>query len=155
MTAIEISKRNLTLGTLVRSAEVNQPLGDDADRVIKRIALTSQDVCEGDLFICLTALQKGVTGLEYMQQAIDAGAAFIIKDASMATPASCGQTKVIEAHDVRQLKALIASRIYKGMPSKIVPPLQVRMVKQVWWNFQGSSLICWGTGQRQLVHLVY
>lgn len=120
MTVIDLQGKGLKFRDLVKQDEVLMPANWPGDEEIDRISFHSSDVSEGDVFLAIPPLDKSLTGLDYITQAVNQKAKIVLKESQAPTPMDVKGTQFIDIPDARHLKALIAKRIYKGQPKVIV-----------------------------------
>ncbi len=120
MTVIDLQGKGLMFRDLVKQDEVSMPANWPGDEEIDRIVFNSNDVAEGDIFLAIPPLDKTLTGIDYITQAVNQNAKIVIKEGKAPTPTDIKGTQFIDITNARHLKALIAKRIYKGQPKVVV-----------------------------------
>lgn len=120
MTVIDLKGKGLKFRDLVKQDEVLVPANWPGDEEIDRFTFNSNEVADGDIFLAIPPLDKSLTGIDYITQAVNQNAKIVIKESQAPTPADLKGTQFIDIADARHLKALIAKRVYKGQPKVIV-----------------------------------
>jgi UDP-N-acetylmuramoyl-L-alanyl-D-glutamate--2,6-diaminopimelate ligase len=120
MSIIDLKDKEFTFQDLVKQDELLSPEQWPGDQEIQRIVLNSTEVDKGDLFLAIPPLEHPELGLTYLQQAIAQQAGIIIKEHGTPVPTDRQKTLVIEVDNIRRLRTLIATRLFKGQPKKVV-----------------------------------
>ena len=100
--------------------------GDDDDPVIRGITYDSQSVVAGDLFFALRGAV--VDGHDYLQQAIELGAAAVVVDRIPSGVELRGRPVVV-VNDSRRALAPIAARFYEKVCKYLTKKLTIRHAK--------------------------
>lgn len=122
MSIYDFSDSSLKLMDVVRQDECITPLEAIKEVDVGRIVLDAGGVEQGnDLFLAVNPAGNNRDAMmRHVQTAVDRGACVILKDAKLPELSDNKDSVVVDVYDARRLKAMIAARLLRGQPKKIV-----------------------------------
>ena len=120
MSILDLTDKGFKFQDLIKQDELLAPGQWPGNVDIKCIALSSKEVREGDLFLAVPPLDPSDSGLDYLNQAIQQQAGIIVKEQGTPLPTDRQNTLIVEVENIRHLRALMATRLFKGQPKKVV-----------------------------------
>jgi UDP-N-acetylmuramoyl-L-alanyl-D-glutamate--2,6-diaminopimelate ligase len=120
MKYIDLKDQNLNLSDLLKQNEVVHPEIWPGPQKLSRIALHSEDVQKGDLFLSVPPVADEAQAQTYLKEAMDRQAAIIIKQDNIPLHTVPNGVIIVDVKNVRHIRSLIAQRLFHEQPSKVV-----------------------------------
>jgi UDP-N-acetylmuramoyl-L-alanyl-D-glutamate--2,6-diaminopimelate ligase len=120
MKYIDLKKQDLTFADLLKQDEIVTPAAWPGDYKVPRLVLHSSEVKKGDVFLAIPPFSGAEQGEAHLKEAIENKAAIIVKQHGTKLPIKADGVTVIDVENVRQVRSMLAQRIYHGQPSNVV-----------------------------------